>query len=161
MNIMKANTQGLSLELRITAFGLILKELLIFLWDPNSLGQIYVYHMTRILINSRDVILISNFLWQLVNIYGVIPVKFQVTLITLSGPNEFYNRTDLQKICLMISWKYWNFGELILEFDSLIWVVIWCEYFLACLLLGWILSCLGFVIWNPNEKYELCNLYLF
>ena len=47
---MKANTQGLSLELRITAFGLILKELL-----------------------------------------------------TLSGPNEVYNRTDLQKICLMIS----------------------------------------------------------
>jgi hypothetical protein len=31
MNIMKVDTQGLSLELRITAFGLIMKELLIFL----------------------------------------------------------------------------------------------------------------------------------
>jgi hypothetical protein len=31
MNIMKFNTQGLSLESRIIVFGLILKELLIFL----------------------------------------------------------------------------------------------------------------------------------
>ena len=36
MNIMKVNTQGFSLESRIIVFGLILKELLIFLWDTKS-----------------------------------------------------------------------------------------------------------------------------